>query len=142
MLDLSAITYDSRSGRQCQPSALHLPRRLIDQYLHGHAFGPAAAARTTHRGSTQIIEADRHTHMRVGRADAVRRVERNPADARNVGLGPGMAGVLLHDAIGTMEVPADIAGRNIQMTRRRDEDVGEVLAHTALECEGLRGRRG
>ena len=78
--------------------------------------------------------------MRVGRGDAVRRVERDPAKIRNKSLRPGVAGLLVGDAIGAMEVAADIARRHTEAARSRDEDVADVLAHAALERESLGGR--
>ena len=48
-----------------------------------------------------------------------------------------MAGLLLGDAVGAVEIAADIARRNAEAARRRDEDMGEVLADAALEREGF-----
>src|SRR4051794_36586997 len=123
-------------------SALHLPRGLIDQHLDRHALRAAAAPRAAHRGGAEIIEPDRHADVSIRGANPIRRIERNPADRWDIGLGPGMAGILLHDAIGAVEIPADIAGWNIKITRSRDENVSEILADATLEHESLSGGRG
>src|SRR4029077_1898968 len=122
-------------------SVLHLPRRLIDRDLYRHALRAAAAARSAHRGGSEIVQTHRDAHVGVGRADAVGRIERAPADARHVNLRPGMAGVLLRHAVGAVEITADITRRNVEMARGRDEDVSQVLAHAAPEREGFCGSR-
>src|SRR5438045_8773728 len=71
--------------------ALHLPLGLVDQHLDRHGLGTAAAAGTAHRSGTEVIEADRDAHMGFGRADAVGRIERDPADRWYEGVGPGVA---------------------------------------------------
>src|SRR6266581_2933177 len=98
--------------------------------------------RTAQRSCPKIIQPDRYPHMRIGAADAIRRVERNPAELRHECLRPGMAGLLLVDAIAAAEITADVTRRNAEIARRRDEDVGEVLTDPALESERLRRRGG
>src|SRR2546423_9463545 len=68
--------------------ALHLPRGLIDPHLDRHAFSATAAARAADRGCAKVVEPDRDPHMRVGRADAVGRIECDPADGRLICFGP------------------------------------------------------
>ncbi len=52
-----------------------------------------------------------------------------------------MAGLLLRDAVAAQHVAADIARRHAEMPGAGDEDVGQVLAHAALQLEGFRWRR-
>src|SRR6185295_4500980 len=110
-------------------SALYLPRRLVDMDRDGHALGAAAIASAAHRGGAKVIEPDRDPHVRLGCTDAVRRIERHPADARHMSLGPGVAGLLVDDAVGAAEIAADVARRDIQMPGGRDEHVGQVLTY-------------
>src|ERR671911_46001 len=93
----------------------------------------ASVAGAADRRRAQIVEPRRDPDMRIGGADAIRGIECNPAELRHEGFGPGVAGVLVDDAVVAMEVAADVARRNADATRRGDEDVAEVLAHAALE---------
>src|SRR5215470_19150035 len=94
--------------------ALYLPLRLVDPHGDVERFRAAAVAGAANRRGAEIVEADRDPHVGVGCADAVRRVEGDPAELRHVRLGPGMAGALLHDAVGAVEIAADIAARNAE----------------------------
>src|SRR5262249_39822919 len=77
----------------------------------------------------------------LGRAYPVRRIERDPAEVVDMNLGPGMAGLLPGDAVGAMKVAADVAGGVTEAAGCGDEDMGEILAHAAAQCEGFdRGR--
>src|ERR1051326_4853941 len=59
-------------------------------------FAAAAIAAAADRCRAEVIEPDRDPHVRVGRRDAVRRVEAHPAELGHERLGPGVPGVLLH----------------------------------------------
>ena len=122
-------------------TTLRLAARLVDPDLHGQRLAAAAVARAAHRRGAEIIEADRDPHIGVGRADAVGRIEADPAEVATIGFGPGVAGVLLDHAVGAVEVAADIARRNAELRAAADEDMGQVLADAALERESF-GRRG
>ena len=117
--------------------------RLVDADTHGEGLVAAAIARAADRRCAEIIEPDRDPQMRVGRGDLVGGIERDPAEALDMRFGPGMTGILLDDAVVAKEIAADIARRDADAARGRDEDVGEVLADTALDREGFlrRGRR-
>ena len=117
---------------------LRLLARLVD--LHGDLERLAAAAKAgaAHRRGAEIIEPDRHPHMGLGRADAVGGIEADPAEVLDMGLRPGVAGLLRGDAVGAVEMAADIARRNAELARGGDEDVGEVLADAAPQREGFR----
>src|SRR5438552_3403372 len=112
--------------------ALHLPRGLVHSHMDAHVFRTAAPPCPANRGRPKVIEPDGDPDMSLRRADAVGRIERDPADARHVGFSPRVAGVLLRYAIRAMEIAADITRRNVEMPRGRNEDMCEVLAHAAL----------
>ena len=80
--------------------------------------------------------------MGLADADAVRRIEADPAEIGHLGLGPGMAGILVGDAVGAVEIAGDIAGRDPAAAAGGDEDVRQVLADAAAQREGFRRRRG
>ena len=82
------------------------------------ALAAAAIAGAAHRRRAEIVEPDRDADMGVGRADAVGRIERDPAEVGDIGLGPGVAGVLVGDAVGAVEIAADVAGRNAEACAR------------------------
>ena len=128
------------SGKVMRQLVLRLLARLVDMHRHFEGFAAAAEARAAHRRGAEVIEADRHPHMGFGGADAVGRVEADPAEMLDIGFGPGVAGVLRGDAVDAVEMAADIARRNAELARRRDEDMGEVLADAAAQREGFRRR--
>jgi hypothetical protein len=74
-------------------------------------------ARAAHRRGAEIIEADGDAHMRLGRRDAVGRVEADPAELVDIGLRPGVAGVLRAFLVAAAVVAADVARRNAEMAR-------------------------
>src|SRR3990172_9477399 len=43
-----------------------------------------------------------------------------------------------HMGVGAVEMAADITRRDAELTRRRDEDMGEILADAAPQGEGFR----
>src|SRR5690348_10205679 len=79
--------------------------------------------------------------MGVGRADAVGRIERDPAETGHEGLGPGMAGVLIGHAVVAAKVAAHITGGDAGAAGSSEKDMGEVLAYAALERVRLSRRR-
>src|SRR5882757_6681751 len=82
---------------------LALPAGLIDLDRYRQGFGAAAIAGAAHRRRAKIIQPDGDAGMRVSGADAVRRVEADPAEIRHEGFGPGMAGLLIDRAVGAQE---------------------------------------
>ncbi|KTT92403.1 hypothetical protein NS44R_14560, partial [Mammaliicoccus sciuri] len=97
--------------------------------------------RASRRGA-EIVETDGDTGMGVGGADAVGGVEADPAEVGHEGLGPGVAGLLVHHAVGAQEVAGHEPRRNAAGTRAGDQDVRVVLTDAALQRERLRRRRG
>src|SRR5262245_55893031 len=125
--------YSEGTGAAATPSILGLARGLLDPDLHGQRLVAAAVAGAAHRRRAQIVEADRDPHIGVGRAHAIGRIERDPAQIRHVGLGPGMARALIDHAVVAVQVAADIAGWKAGGARAADEDMCHVLANPALE---------
>src|SRR4029079_546571 len=110
--DLGLKAYDS--AENSKTSTLHLPRRLVDADADRERLAGSAPLRPAHRRRAEIIETDGDPQMLVRRADAVSRVESDPAQIGNQRLRPGVAGVLFGHPIGAAEVAADIACRNLQ----------------------------
>src|SRR5262245_61311016 len=132
-----------RALRQSVPAlTLGLLACLVDAHSHRERFPAAAKARAAHRGGPKIVQPGRDPHMGVGGADAIGRIEANPAKVLDVGLRPGVSGLLWGDAVGAMKVATDIARRNFERSSRRDKNMGEVLADTAADRESLRRRGG
>ena len=115
---------------------------LVDMDIDRQRLAGAAVAGAADRRRAQIVEPGRNPDMGVGGADPIGGVECHPAEIGHEGLGPGVAGVLIDDAVVAMEIAADVARRNADAARGGDEDVGEVLAHAALEGECFGGRGG
>src|SRR2546423_15544647 len=103
--------------------------------VHGELLATTAEADAAQRSGPEIVEAHGYPYMGIGTADAIRRVEPDPAELRDECLRPGMAGFLLGDPVLAAEIPPDITRRNAEVARRRDKDVGKVLAHPTLEGE-------
>src|SRR3954453_4420343 len=98
--------------------ALLLPSaRLLNLDRYGERFHSAAVSGATHRRRAEIVEADGDPSVRVGDADAVGRIEPNPAEFRHEGLPPGMAGLLIDDAVRAQEMSGDEARRHAGRTR-------------------------
>src|SRR3979490_3360816 len=89
----------------------------------------AAVAGAAQRSCPEVVQADGDPDMGVGGAESVCAVEGDPAKLRDVGLGPGVAGILLAHPVVAMEIAADIACRNSEAAAGRDEDVAEILAN-------------
>ena len=106
------------------PSAMHrcsilrLLACLVDADGDRQRFAAAAVARAAHRRGAEIVEPDRDPHMGVGGANAVGRIEADPAEVRDIGLRPGVAGLLRGDAVGAVEMAADVARRNAERCAR------------------------
>ena len=80
--------------------------------------------------------------MGVGGGDAIGRVEADPAQVLDKGLRPGVAGLLRRYAVDAVEVAPHIARRDAEASRRRHENMGEVLADAAPQRERFRGGSG
>src|SRR5712664_116194 len=119
---------------------LALPSGLIDLDRYRQGFHAAAIAGAAHRRGTEIIEADGDAGMRVGGADAVCRIEPDPAEIRHERLRPGVAGLLIDHPVGAQEMSGNEARGNAGAARARDKDMRIVLAHPALQCEGFHRR--
>jgi hypothetical protein len=96
---------------------LALAAGLIHRHGNIHGFQPAPVARSTHRRGAEVIQPDGNPDMGVGGADSVGRIEADPAEVRNICLGPGVAGLLVDDAIGTEKMPGDKSRRNAGLAR-------------------------
>src|SRR5690242_4538051 len=83
----------------------------------------AAIAGAAHRGGAEVIETHGDTGMGIGRADAVRGIEPDPAEIGYEGLRPGVPGSLMHHAVGAQEMPRHEARGNAARARAGDEDV-------------------
>src|SRR5258707_14516636 len=150
-LRLWPILRDAASGllrmRSCSWGSLRLalpltrPPGLFDLDRDRQRFRAAAVTGAAHRRGAEVVEPDRDTGMGVGGAEAVGGIEADPAEVRHVGFRPGMAGLLVHRAVGAQEVPGDEARRNAAGARAGDEDVRIVLADAALERKSFRRRR-
>src|SRR5215469_7637435 len=92
-------------------SALRLPRGLVDVDIDRKCLGAAAKAHAANRRGAEIIEAHRNARMRIGSTDAVDDVEGDPAETRNEGLRPGMAGVGRGSCALAEEIAAHVARR-------------------------------
>src|SRR2546425_428899 len=82
-----------------------------------------AMTRTAQRGCPEIVQPDGDPHLSIGTADAIRRVESNPAKFRHECLCPCMAGILLAHAVAATEIAADVTRRNAEIACRRNEDM-------------------
>src|SRR5262245_29932226 len=121
-------------------SALYLACRLLHAHGDRQRLRGAAVVHAADRRRAEIIEADRDPDMRVGRANAVGDVERDPAQARHMGLGPGVARVLIGATVAVADIAADAARRNPGGARGSNEGVGEILiGHMRGAASGARG---
>src|ERR1700674_1023819 len=116
---------------------LALPSGVIDLDRDRQGFRAAAIAGAAHRGRAEIIQPNGDAGMRVSGADAVRRIEPDPAEIRHERLRPGVAGLLIDHPVGAQEMPGNEAGWNAAAARARDKDMRVVLAHPALQSEGF-----
>ena len=115
--------------------ALALTANLADPHRDVERLAAAAKAGAADGRGAEIIQTDRDADMGVGRADAIGCVKGDPTEVRYVSLGPGVAGLLIGHTVVALEMAADVASRNPNAPRRRDEDMREVLAHAALQRE-------
>src|SRR5262245_324590 len=122
-------------------SALRLLTCLIHSYRDRQSLPTAAKPGTTHRSGPKIVQADRHPDMRLGGANAIRRVEADPSQALYIGFSPGMPRLLGCDAVGAVKVAPDVARRYTERARCCDKDMGDVLTDSASKRESLRGSR-
>ena len=96
--------------------------------LDAHGFVAAAPADAAKGRATEIIDADRKAQMGVRRTHRVGHIEADPAEVRDPGLGPGVRrGLDLIDVL-DMDVAADVTRRRAKQPRRRQEQMGLVLA--------------
>ena len=91
---------------------LSRPPGLVDLDRNRQRLGAAAVAGAAHGGGAEIIEPDGDAGVGIGGADAVRRIEPDPAEAGHERLRPGVAGRLIDHAVGTQEMPGDKARRH------------------------------
>src|SRR5262249_44039326 len=115
-------------------------RSVGDPDLYRELLTMAATVGAAQWSRPEIIQTNGNPHMGIRTADAVCRVESDPAELRYECLRPGVPGILLADAVAAAEIAADVARRDAEVARGRDEDVGEVLTDAALERERFRGR--
>src|SRR5207247_9303496 len=117
-------------------SILRLLRRLVDPNLDREHLADPDVARAAQRAASQVVQSDRDAHMRIGGANPVGRIESHPAELGHERLAPGVAGILIVQAIVLAQIAADIARRDAERAGSGDEDVGKVLTDPALEREG------
>src|SRR5690606_6303352 len=110
-------------GATIRTSILRLAHGLIHIDHDRHVFSTAAEACAAHRRSAEIIQSDGHPQMGVSCANSVGGIETHPAEMRDMRFRPGVTGLLLHDAVGAMEIAADIARRDLQAARGGNENV-------------------
>ena len=91
---IDPATWVAVYGHGVAPSVLRLLARLVDVHRHFEGFAAAAEAGAAHRRRAEIVQADGDAHMGLGGADAVGRVEADPAEVLDIGFDPGVAGVL------------------------------------------------
>src|SRR6266478_913865 len=120
---------------------LPLPSDLVDLGRHRQGFGAAAIAGAAHWRRAEIIQPDGDAGMRVGGADAVCRIEADPAEIRHECFRPGVAGLLIDHAVGAQEMSGDETRRHAAGACAGDNDMRVVLAHPALQTKGF-DRRG
>src|SRR5258708_11080018 len=99
---------------------LALPPGLIDLDVNRQRFHAAAVAGAAHRGCAEIIQPDGDAGVRVGGADAVCRIEPDPAEIRHERLRPGVAGLLIDHAVGAQEMSGNEARGNAGAARAGD----------------------
>src|SRR6478736_10268205 len=125
------------------PSAMHrqlilrLLPRLVDEYSHCERFAAAAKTCAAYRSGAEIVQTDRNPHMGCGDANAVGGIEANPAQVLDIGLRPRVAGLLRGDAVGTVEMSADVSRRDVERSRCRNKNMGEVLTDAASKRKSL-----
>src|SRR5579859_1962110 len=124
----------------CRPSSglalpLTMPSDLVDLDRNRQRFVAAAVAGAAHRSGAEVIKADRDAGMGVGGADGIRRIEPDPAEIGHEGLGPGVAGLLMHHAVRSHEMAGNEPRRHAGGARAGDEDMGVVLADAALQAK-------
>src|SRR3974390_2848935 len=87
-------------------------------YLHRDLQRLAAAtqARAAHWCRAEGIQTDRPAHGRLCDADSVGRIEADPAEVFDIGLGPSVARLLRGHAVGAVQVTTDITRRNTELT--------------------------
>src|SRR5260370_18677716 len=88
---------------------LALAADLADAHRDIERLAAAAEAGAAHGSGSEIIQPDRDADMGVGRADAVRGIEGDPAEIRHVSLGPGVAGLLSGHPVVARERAAAVA---------------------------------
>src|ERR1700759_589530 len=111
---------------------------LIDPDGDRRARFACTVAGAANRRGAERIETYGHPHVGFGWADAMDRVEADPAKPRHMGLGPGVAAAFRLGAAAA--VAGDIAGRNLQAAGGTEKDMRQVGGAAAFVLEGLDGR--
>src|SRR5690348_9385330 len=82
---------------------------LIDLHRHRQRLAAAAVAGAADGGGAEIVEADGDAGVSLGGADAIRRIEADPAEVGHEGFRPGVSGLLVDHAVGAQEMSGDEA---------------------------------
>ena len=114
-------------------SILNLLPRLVHMYRDRQSLAGSTETRAAHRRGTEIVEANRNPYMGVGDANSVGRIKANPAKILNIGLCPGMAGILRRDTVGAMEMASDVTRREAERSRRGNKNMCDVLTDASPE---------
>ncbi len=101
-------------------------------------FRATARTRSTHRRGIMCIGADRHTHIALVDTNAIGRIKADPAEALDVGLGPGVARRLLGGLMQKI-IAADITGRNIKNMGATEKHLRKILTDANAVFPCLRG---
>src|SRR5260370_14105964 len=119
---------------------LALPSDVVDLDRDRQRYHAAAIAGAAHRRGAEIVEADGDAGVRVGGADAVCRIEPDPAEIRHERLRPGVTSLLIDHPVGAQEMSGNEARGNAGATSTGDKDMRIVLTYPALQGEGFRRR--
>src|SRR3989338_4770457 len=110
----------------------------LDRNRHSQTFRTAPARGATDRRGSFGVKPRSQPDIACIRAAAIGRIKTDPADSRDIKLGPGMGG-FVRNAGSRLQIARDITRRQPRSPRRRNQGMGMVLAHALALGQGLRG---